>query len=115
MTSLKLQTRGRAQARRLPAKESWHLLLYVAGRSHKTLVALHNLRRICDENLQGRYRLEVIDIVENAQLAADEQILAVPMLVRRLPMPIRRIIGDLSQSDRVLAGMNFRPQKGINS
>lgn len=86
------------------------LRLYVAGQTPKSLVALKNLKNICEEHLQGRYRLTVIDLVKRPQLAQDDQILAIPTLVRNLPQPIRKIIGDLSDTQRVLVGLNIRPQ-----
>ena len=94
----------------LPA-ESWQLRLYVAGTSPKSIRALGNLKRICEENMQGQYEIEVIDILENPQLANDDQILALPTLVRKLPEPIRKIIGDLSNAERVLIGLDLRPRK----
>ena len=93
-----------------PAKE-WQLRLYVAGVSPKSMVALANLKRICEENLKGQYQIEVIDILQSPQLAAGDQILAIPTLVRKLPVPIRKIIGDLSNTDRVLVGLDIRPRK----
>lgn len=86
------------------------LRLYVAGQTPKSLIALKNLKKICEEHLQGRYRLTVIDLVKTPQLAQDDQILAIPTLVRNLPQPIRKIIGDLSDTQRVLVGLNVRPQ-----
>lgn len=86
------------------------LRLYVAGQTPKSLVALRNLKNICEEHLQGRYRLHVIDLVKTPQLAQDDQILAIPTLVRNLPQPIRKIIGDLSDAQRVLVGLDIRPQ-----
>jgi circadian clock protein KaiB len=82
--------------------------LYVAGQTPKSLVALRNLKKICEEHLQGRYRLKVIDLVKTPQLAQDDQILAIPTLVRKLPEPIRKIIGDLSDTQRVLVGLDLR-------
>ena len=84
------------------------LRLYVAGQTPKSLAALSNLKRICAEHLDGKYDLEVIDLVKNPQLAQGDQILAIPTLVRNLPVPIRKIIGDLSNVDRVLVGLNLR-------
>jgi circadian clock protein KaiB len=81
------------------------LRLYIAGQTRKSIAALTNLRRICEEHLAGRYRVEVIDLMENPQQAQRDQIVAIPTLVRRLPEPIRRIIGDLSNSERVLVGL----------
>jgi circadian clock protein KaiB len=81
------------------------LRLYIAGQTRKSIAALTNLRRICEEHLAGRYRIEVIDLMKNPQQAQRDQIVAIPTLVRRLPEPIRRIIGDLSNSERVLVGL----------
>jgi circadian clock protein KaiB len=81
------------------------LRLYIAGQTRKSIAALTNLRRICEEHLAGRYRVEVIDLMENPEQAQRDQIVAIPTLVRRLPEPIRRIIGDLSNSERVLVGL----------
>ena len=88
---------------------AFELRLYVAGQTGKSLVALANLRRICETHLAGQYRIEVIDLIKNPQLAAGDQILAVPTLVRRLPQPIRKIIGDLSNEERVLVGLDVQP------
>jgi len=85
------------------------LRLYIAGQTPRSIAAFANLKRICEEHLAGRYRIEVIDLVQNPQLAAGDQILAVPTLVRRLPEPVRKIIGDLSNADRVLVGLDIRP------
>ena|SRR6188508_3566093 len=90
------------------AAETYELRLYVAGQTPKSILALTNLRQICDEYLQGRYEIEVIDLMENPQLARGDQILAVPTLVRRLPEPIKKIIGDLSNTERVLVGLDLR-------
>jgi circadian clock protein KaiB len=89
------------------AAESVELRLYVAGQTPKSLAALSNLKRICKEHLDGRYRIEVIDLVKNPSLAHGDQILAIPTLVRSLPIPIRKIIGDLSNTDRVLVGLDL--------
>jgi circadian clock protein KaiB len=86
------------------------LRLYIAGQTRKSIAALTNLRRICDEHLAGRYRVEIIDLMENPQQAQHDQIVAIPTLVRRLPEPIRRIIGDLSNSERVLVGLEVEPR-----
>ena len=86
------------------------LRLYVAGQTPKSLAALANLKRICSEHLDGTYTLEVIDLIKNPQLAQGDQILAIPTLVRNLPQPIRKIIGDLSNVDRVLVGLDLRPE-----
>jgi circadian clock protein KaiB len=91
-----------------PDAENFRLRLYVAGQTPKSLLAFKNLKRICEEHLQGRYEIEVIDLVENPQLAHGDQILAVPTLVRRLPEPIKKIIGDLSNTERVLVGLDLQ-------
>jgi circadian clock protein KaiB len=83
------------------------LRLYVAGQTPKSLAALANLKRICDDHLKGRYRIEIIDLVKNPKLAQGDQILAIPTLVKKLPVPVRKIIGDLSNTDRVLVGLDL--------
>jgi circadian clock protein KaiB len=90
--------------------EVWNLRLYVAGQTPKSLTAFANLKRLCEEHLQGRYRIEVVDLIKNPQLAKGDQILALPTLVRRLPEPVRKIIGDLSNTERVLVGLDIRPR-----
>ena len=97
-----------AQTRR--PKKAWELRLYVAGQTPKSLAAFANLKKICDEHLAGQYEIEVIDLIKNPQLASGDQILAIPTLVRKLPQPIRKIIGDLSNTERVLVGLNLREQ-----
>jgi circadian clock protein KaiB len=87
--------------------EVWRLRLYVAGQSPKSLAAIRNLRKVCEEHLAGRYELEVIDLLANPRLAKDHQIVAIPTLVRDLPNPIRKIIGDLSDTDRTLVGLDL--------
>jgi circadian clock protein KaiB len=88
--------------------EPWDLCLYVTDRSPKCLRAIENLRRACEEHLAGRYTIEIVDLLENPRRAADDQILAVPTLVRRLPSPIRKLVGDLSDDDRLLVGLQLR-------
>ena len=88
----------------------YHLRLYVAGQTAKSLTAMANLKRFCEEHLAGHYDIEVIDLMKNPQLAAGDQILAIPTLVRRLPAPLKRIIGDLSNTEKVLVGLDIRPQ-----
>ncbi|MDB5290130.1 MAG: KaiB domain protein [Phycisphaerales bacterium] len=90
----------------------WDLRLYVAGQSPKSLRAFSNLKRICETHLGGRYRIEVIDLMKNPQLAAGDQIFAVPTLVRNLPQPIEKIIGDLSNEHRALVGLDLRARDG---
>ncbi len=88
------------------------LRLYVAGQTAKSLAAFANLKKICEEHLQGKYQIEVIDLLQNPSLAQGDQILALPTLVRRLPHPIKKIIGDLSNTERVLVGLDIRPLAG---
>jgi circadian clock protein KaiB len=88
--------------------KEWELRLYVAGQTPKSLAAFANLKKICEEHLAGQYRIEVIDLLKNPQLASGDQILAIPTLVRKLPEPIRKIIGDLSNTERVLVGLDIR-------
>lgn len=94
-----------------------NLRLYVAGQTPKSLAALSNLKKICDEHLKGKYRIEVIDLVKNPQAAQGDQILAIPTLVKKLPVPVRKIIGDLSNTDRVLLGLDIAEieRVGINA
>ena len=89
--------------------EIWNLRLYVAGQTPKSIAAFANLKKICEEHLKGKYNIEVIDLLENPKLAKGDQILAIPTLVRKLPEPIRKIIGDLSNTERVLVGLNLYP------
>jgi circadian clock protein KaiB len=93
------------------ADEIFDLRLYVAGQTPKAVRAFANLRKICEEHLAGRYRIEVIDLLEDPQLGRGDQILALPTLVRRLPQPIKKIIGDLSNTERVLVGLDLRPRQ----
>ncbi len=92
-----------------PESERWQLRLYVAGQTPKSIAALANLKRLCESHLAGRYEIEVIDLVKNPKLAAGDQIFAIPTLVRKLPTPIKKIIGDLSNEVRVLVGLDVRP------
>ena len=87
----------------------WELRLYVAGQTPKSVAAFGNLKRLCEERLAGQYRIEVIDLLEHPQLAKGDQILAIPTLVRKLPEPMRKIIGDLSNTERVLVGLDLVP------
>jgi len=97
--------------RKAPATPGFFdLRLYVAGQTARSLAALANLKRICDEHLEGRYRIEVIDLLEHPQLARGDQILALPTLVRKLPQPIRKLVGDLSDTERALVGLDLRPR-----
>ena len=92
-------------------EHDFELRLYVAGQTPRSLEAFSNLKRICEEHLKGRYTIEVIDLLENPKLAKGDQILAVPTLVRKLPEPVRKIIGTLSDTERVLVGLDLRPRK----
>lgn len=94
-----------------PASPEWDLRLYVAGPTPKSVAAFRNLQTLCEEHLAGRYHIEVIDLLKQPQLAQGDQILAVPTLVRRLPSPIRKIIGSLSSTERVLVGLDLRPHE----
>ena len=90
------------------ADDKWRLRLYVAGRSPKCVAALENLKRFCEERMPGQYEIEVVDLLENPRLAKDDQIVAIPTLVRKLPEPLRRIIGDLSNAERMFVGLDLR-------
>jgi circadian clock protein KaiB len=90
-------------------KEKWELRLYVAGKTPKSVTALANLKKYCEEHLKGQYKIEVIDLLVQPQLAEGDQILAIPTLVRKVPEPIRKIIGDLSNEEKVLVGLNIIP------
>lgn len=94
------------------AADFWELRLYVAGQTPKSLTAFANLKTICEEHLKGRYRIEVIDLLKKPTLAKGDQILAIPTLVRKLPEPMKKIIGDLSNTERVLVGLDLRPAPG---
>jgi len=89
----------------------WTLRLYVAGQTPKSLAAFENLKKIAEEHLQGEYTIEIIDLLENPQLAEGDQIVAIPTLVRKLPEPVKKIIGDLSNTERVLVGLDIIPSK----
>ncbi len=88
----------------------WELRLYVAGHTPRSVKALANLKKICEDHLAGKYSIEVIDLIKSPQLAKGDQIIAVPTLVRHLPVPVRKIIGDLSNTERVLVGLDLRPR-----
>jgi circadian clock protein KaiB len=89
--------------------EVWELRLYVAGQTPRSLAAFANLKKICEDHLPGRYNIEVVDLVKHPQLAAGDQILAIPTLVRKLPQPLRKIVGDLRDTERALVGLQLRP------
>ncbi len=92
-------------------EEKWNLRLYVAGQTPKSLAAFANLKKICEEHLRGKYKIEVIDLLINPQLAKGDQIIALPTLVRKLPEPVKKIIGDLANTERVLVGLDLRPHE----
>jgi circadian clock protein KaiB len=99
-----------------PARAGYYnLRLYVAGQTPKSLAAIANLKRICEDHLAGRYTIEVVDLLVSPQLAAGDQILALPTLVRRLPPPIKRVIGNLSDTERVLVGLDIRPLEDMRT
>ena len=103
--------RRRASGSNGQSVKLWQLRLYVAGQTPKALQAFSNLKKICEAHLKDRYRIEVIDLLEQPQLSHGDQILAIPTLVRKLPQPMRRIIGDLSDTERVLVGLDLRPRR----
>ena len=103
-----MQPTNTARSAPSPVEETYLLRLYVAGQTPKSTLAFRNLKQICEEHLHGRYEIEVVDLIENPQLAQGDQILAVPTLVLRLPEPIKKIIGDLSNTDRVLVGLDLK-------
>ncbi|MBE0559015.1 MAG: circadian clock protein KaiB [Proteobacteria bacterium] len=113
MTAPRIPKPGKTKKPSKPAPQTakaWELRLYVAGQTPRAVAAFDNLQKICEEHLAGVYEIEVIDLLKNPQLARDDQILAVPTLVRKLPTPIKKIIGDLSDSERVLVGLDLRPR-----
>ena len=94
-------------------QQTWELRLYVAGKTPKSVTALQNLQKYCETHLAGQYRIEVVDLLVHPQLAEGDQIFAIPTLVRKVPEPIRKIIGDLSNEEKVLVGLNIRPMKQL--
>jgi circadian clock protein KaiB len=109
----KITKRGKQNQTDENNPQVWELKLYVAGQTPKSLTALANLRRICEEHLSGKFRVEVVDLLKTPSLAQGDQILAIPTLVRKLPQPVRKIIGDLSNTERVLIGLDLRPQVAV--
>lgn len=101
--------RAKKSKQRARDAEIWELRLYVAGQTPKSVRAFGNLKKFCEEHLAGKYTIEIIDLLKNPQLARGDQIVAIPTLVRKLPEPIRKIIGDLSNTERVLVGLDIRP------
>ena len=105
---MKRQTTSNGHATPADVPKQWQLRLYVAGQTPKSVTAFANLKRICEEHLAGEFEIEVIDLIDNPRLAKDDQIVAIPTLVRKLPEPIRKIIGDLSDTERTLVGLQLR-------
>jgi circadian clock protein KaiB len=103
------KTKKKAASRVSAPKEKWELRLYVAGQTPKSITAFANLKRICETHVPGQYHIEVVDLLKHPGLAKGDQIFAIPTLVRKLPQPIRKIIGDLSNTERVLIGLDLRP------
>jgi len=102
---------GGKSAHDKPASEKWELRLYTAGQTPKSLAAIRNLKKVCEEHLPGQYEIEVIDLLQNPRLAKDHQIIATPTLIKVLPAPLRRFIGDLSRVEGHLFGMDLRPRR----
>ncbi len=107
---MKDKTPSKRRTKANPKPFLWELRLYIAGHTPKSITAFYNLKKICEEHLEGQYHIEVIDLLKNPQLAKGDQIVAVPTLVRKLPPPLKRIIGDLSNTLRVLVGLDVRPR-----
>jgi len=105
---MKTKAANKGKVKQKGNKEFWNLRLYIAGETSRSLAALNNLQKICDDHLAGKYHVEVVDLLKNPHLAEGDQILAVPTLVRRLPPPLKKIIGDLSNTQRVLVGLDLR-------
>lgn len=101
---------SQTESRTASSTEFWELRLYVAGTTSKSVAALNNLKKVCEEHLRGKYRIEIVDLLENPRLARGDQIVAIPTLVRKLPEPIRKIIGDLSNTERLLVGLQLLPK-----
>lgn len=107
------KTGARVRRRARSSADFYELRLYIAGQTSRSLAALANLKRICEEHLEGRYRIQVVDLLKHPQLARGDQILALPTLVRKLPKPIRKLVGDLSDTDRALVGLDLRPIRPV--
>jgi len=107
---MKESATGAVRKRNSSKEPTWELRLYVAGQTAKSLQAFANLKRICEKHLDGRYQIEVVDLIKHPELAKGDQIFALPTLVRKLPEPVRKIIGDLSNTERVLVGLDLRPR-----
>lgn len=105
---MKTETEKDLKSKATKKSDKWILRLYVAGKTPKCITAFRNLRNICEDQLKGKYEIELIDLIENPQLSREHQILAIPTLVRKLPVPVRKIIGDLSDTERVLVGLDLK-------
>ncbi|HEV7219535.1 MAG TPA: circadian clock KaiB family protein [Terriglobales bacterium] len=108
-TPLSLQALSEREPRKQPDAEVWNLRLYIAGQTPRSISAFANLKKICEEHLPGRYNIEVVDLIKHPQLAAGDQIVAIPTLVRKLPEPLRKVVGDLRDTERALVGLQLRP------
>jgi circadian clock protein KaiB len=111
MSAAKKTPARKSRATKKAKEEIWELRLYIAGQTPNSVAAIANLRRICEERLQGRYRIEIVDLLEKPQLARGDQIIAIPTLVRKLPAPVKKIIGNLSIAERALVGLDLQPAK----
>jgi len=109
MNNAKKSPAKKSHSARRAKPETWDLRLYIAGQTPNSISAIANLRKICEERLQGRYRIEIIDLLEKPQLARGDQIIAIPTLVRKLPAPVKKIIGNLSVAERALVGLDLQP------
>ena len=107
----KIPAAKKKPVKKSPGKEVWILKLYVAGQTPKSIAAFANLNKICDEHLAGKYRIQIVDLLKNPKLAKGDQIVAIPTLVRQLPPPVKKIIGDLANTERVLVGLNVKPAR----
>lgn len=110
MTRRRPVARKRARSPLAKPRCDWELRLYIAGETPRSLAALTNLKRICEEHMQGKYRIQIIDLLVDPKLGGDDQIVAIPTLVRKLPVPIRKIIGDLSDTEQTLVGLQLKPR-----
>ena len=106
---IKKQAGEKNPADSAPVEEVWILRLYVAGQTPKCITAFANLNKICEQHLAGKYRIEIVDLIKNPTLAKGDQILAIPTLVRQLPPPVKKLIGDLADTERVLIGLDIKP------
>ena len=101
----------KSPARKSPGSDFWRLRLYIAGQTPNSVAAIANLKKICEDKLQGKYTIEVVDLLEKPQLAKGDQIIAIPTLVRRLPPPVKKIIGNLSKTESVIVGLDLQPAR----